>query len=563
MIGENKLSYKCLYGVTILNFINSLIAVPAGFFMASFTSKIVEQAIQGKTNDVIKISLYFASFIISYQVISLILNVIKEGLAAKSKQKFKLQIYDGFLEQELSIIKRLGTGKVIENLTNDISKVIELCTIDSAKLISGIIMATSYLVFIGLKDFLLAIILLIIGLIQLIAPIIVQRFMIQNYNKTRDIEAELTDYIIDGYKGMSTIKLYNLSKYYIQGLSKIHKNFLKIGIRSVITAESENAMDNAIEALLKFGTYAIVGYLILKNKTTVAVGVSTIVLSGGLFSSMKTIFTSVPQIAVGKEAVNRLEALSLKQETVCKENNKRNKSCNIENESNEKSNKNLIIKAIDLCFSYEDKEVLKAVSFEIVKGEIVVIEGANGAGKSTLLNILLGLYDNYKGEIYIKGKNLKEISKNEYYDKVSYLAQDEIGFAKSPLDLFSMLENEGQVDYKDALKLAKSLNINDEVLKNNIIKNLSGGEKKKVYIIACLLKKGDIIFLDEPGNSLDAKAKEMLKNSILTCGKTVIMITHDGFFKDIATCNIKVNAGQITINKRGCAYAEEGSTRCI
>lgn len=549
MKNKSKLSYKCLYRATTLNFLSSLITVPAGFFMAGFTSKIVEKAIKGKTSDVIKISLHFASFILVYQILVCILNIIKERHTSRSNQKFKVQIYDGFLEQELPVIKALGVGGVIENLTNDISKVVQLFTVDLAKLINGIIMAMSYLGFIAFKDLLLSIVLLLIGFIQLIAPVIVQKFMIQNYNNNRDIEGKLTEYIIDGYKGMSTIKLFNLSKHYIEGLAKIHNDCFRIGIKSEITAQSNNAMDNAIDSILKFGTYAIVGWMILKNKTTVEVGVGTIVLSSGLFSSMKNIFASFPEIVVGKEAIRRLENLSVKQEQ------------KYENDYKKNNNVEALVKVQNLSFSYEDEVVLKNVSFEIEKGDVVAIEGVNGSGKSTLLNILLGLYDNYEGELYIKGNSLKEVSKERYYDDICFLAQDEEGFSKSPLEVFSMLEASGQIDYKEALKLAQALNLNNEVLKNNIIKNLSGGEKKKIYLISCLLKNGDIVFLDEPGNALDVKAKDVLKDIILSCGKTVVMITHDEFFREIGTCNIRIENGHASIKRRVSAYEKKGFKR--
>lgn len=536
MIKKSKFSYKCLYGVTTLNFISGLIAVPAGLLIANFTAKIVEIAIKGNTTEVIRKSIYFASFIITYEIIVLILNIIKDRYAAKANQKFKTQIYNGFLDGELTTVKELGAGEINENLTNDISTVVELCTLNIANLINGVIMVITYLMFIVFKEYSLAIILLAIGCVQLISPIIVKRLMIDNYHETRDIEGELTDYIIDGYKGLSTIKQYNLSKHYIKGLEKIHKEYLKIGIKGEKTAKANDAMDNAIDAILKFGTYGLVGWMILENKVNVELGVSTIVLSKGLFSSMNTIFTVIPKIAVGKEANKRLEKLiTKKDEGHCEFNTIENKP---------------LIKAEKLSFFYDDVEILKEVNFHIDKGDKVIIQGVNGSGKSTLLNILLGLYDNYKGELHIKGNSLKQVSKEAYFEEISYLSQDEIGFSKTPKMLFSMLESAGILDYKAALKLAGEFNLSQEILENNNIKDLSGGERKKVYIISCLLKKGDILFLDEPSNALDGKAKESLKTMLLNCDKTIIMITHDEFFKDVATCRLTVNNKKVDAKRR-------------
>lgn len=426
-----------------------------------------------------------------------------------------------------------------------------MCTKDFSKFIVGAIMTVSYFVYIACSDSLLALILLFIGFIQLIVPIIVEKFMVENYDNTREIEGKLTDYLIDGFKGMSVIKLYNLSEYFMKGLSGLHKDYLKLGIKSEITAQSNNAMDNAVEAILKFGTYVIIGWMILKHKTTMGTGISAIVLSENLFSSMKDIFESLPKIAVGKEAVSRLENLSVRQKSEC------------ENASYESDDTSVLIKVQNLSFSYGNKEILSNASFEVKKGDIAVIRSVNGSGKSTLFNILTGLYDNYSGELYIKGNCLKNISNEKYLEDICYLAQDEKGFSKSPSELFSFLKASEQIDYEEAIKLAHTFDLNDEILNDNIIKNLSGGEMKKVYLICCLLKGGNIIFLDEPGNALDAKAREILKDIILNCNKTVIMITHDEFFSKIGTLNISICNGQAVVERKGCSYEENSSDRYI
>lgn len=101
MIYKNKLSCKCLYKAAVLNLLAGLIAVPGGLITARFTSGIVEQAIKANIGYVVKTSLYFTAFILAYHLILLVLNIIKEQCSSKTEQKFKIQIYDGFLENNL------------------------------------------------------------------------------------------------------------------------------------------------------------------------------------------------------------------------------------------------------------------------------------------------------------------------------------------------------------------------------------------------------------------------------------------------------------------------------
>lgn len=178
----------------------------------------------------------------------------------------------------------------------------------------------------------------------------------------------------------------------------------------------------------------------------------------------------------------------------------------------------------------------------------VVIQGENGSGKSTLFSTLLGINMEYEGEILVDGENLRKIDGEAYFKKISYIAQDNYGFSMSPREFLGMLAESENLNLEEALKLADELGIKGEAIDNEKIGDVSGGEKKKLYLIASLLKESEILFLDEPGNCLDVKGKEVLRKRLLTSDQTIILITHDPFFEELANLKVLFQDGRVEVN---------------
>lgn len=165
------------------------------------------------------------------------------------------------------------------------------------------------------------------------------------------------------------------------------------------------------------------------------------------------------------------------------------------------------------------------------------ILGKSGCGKTTLLNCILGLDSNYDGEIFINGENLKYKSENEKRD----FRVNNFGIVFQTFCLFenqTVLENLNMFLNSSFGLDKESINqkINDTLqflnileLKNDYVRNLSGGEKQRVAIARCLLNDSDIILCDEPTGSLDEinsiQVFEILKE--LSKTKLVIVVTHD------------------------------------
>ena len=198
-------------------------------------------------------------------------------------------------------------------------------------------------------------------------------------------------------------------------------------------------------------------------------------------------------------------------------------------------------------------KALDNIDLEINKGEFVVILGPSGAGKSTLLNLIGGMDTPTSGSIKIDGE---EISKNTEGQLSDYRAEN-IGFIfqfYNILPTLTVLENVELV--KD---IVKSGNDSKEAIKavgleqhmNKFPNQLSGGEQQRVSIARAIVKNPKLLLCDEPTGALDSKTGvEVLKLLKKQCdgnngANTVIIVTHNSLFADIADTVIRVKNGKI------------------
>ena len=215
---------------------------------------------------------------------------------------------------------------------------------------------------------------------------------------------------------------------------------------------------------------------------------------------------------------------------------------------------------------YGTKEVkivaVDEISFEIAKGEFVVIVGPSGAGKTTVLNILGGMDQATSGEVLVDGRNIARYNSRQltgyrrndigfvfqFYNLVPNLTALEnvelaLQICKNPLDAREVLE---EVGLKDRL--------------TNFPAQLSGGEQQRVALARALVNRPDILLADEPTGNLDPKTSEeimKLLEQINDRGTTVVVVTHN---KDIVNSMRKrvvtMHEGSIISDEKEGEYHE-------
>ena len=194
---------------------------------------------------------------------------------------------------------------------------------------------------------------------------------------------------------------------------------------------------------------------------------------------------------------------------------------------------------------------LHDTSFQVEKGELVVIVGPSGAGKTTLLNILGGMDTLSTGRVILDGREISALSKKEL---TNYRRQD-VGFVFQFYNLIgnlTALENvelANQIckDPLDAEEILKEVGLEER--KKNFPSQLSGGEQQRVAIARALAKNPKLLLCDEPTSALDYQTGKailkLLQDTGRRTGMTVIIITHNGALTAMADRVIRVKNGTV------------------
>ncbi|MCI7576534.1 MAG: energy-dependent translational throttle protein EttA [Bacteroidales bacterium] len=222
--------------------------------------------------------------------------------------------------------------------------------------------------------------------------------------------------------------------------------------------------------------------------------------------------------------------------------------------------KKIIFSMVGVSKSFTpQKKVLSDIYLSFFYGAKIGIIGLNGSGKSTLLKIIAGVDKNYQGDVvfspgYSVGyleqepkldpeKTVKEVVQEGVQPVVDMLAEFDainMAFAEPDADFDKLLARQGELqellDHADAWNLDNKLERAMDALRcpdeDALVKNLSGGERRRVALCRLLLQQPDILLLDEPTNHLDAESVEWLEQHLQQYAGTVIAVTHDRYFLD-------------------------------
>ncbi len=356
----------------------------------------------------------------------------------------------------------------------------------------GAVMVCSALL-ICFTDWRVGIVFFALNLIQLLPIFVYEKWSRQIYNQTHSDEETYSAWMQEGYSGIRTLKLYGMEGWYMNRYRALNQTIIRSGKKAEKAGTVELVIFLAIDSLLNYGSYLIIGLFVLFGGLPMEKTPLLIVLAGYLFSSISSVYDLRLQQFDYEEAVKRLgfrvNAPLLR-------------------------GTDFVLKAEKISKAYGEKQVLSSVALTVSKAERVLLLGENGSGKSTLLKILTGLETADSGEV-ILGIPQTEIAVS---------LQEEPTLSISARVLAEGMAKAGSVNWDALCRHMLGFHIQDVI--DMPLEKLSPGQRRKFYLAAALAHPSKLMILDEPTNHLDQESIGYLTNVLYNYTGALIVCTH-------------------------------------
>ena len=454
-------------------------------------------------------------------------KVIMIGVSEEVRKDLQCDMLNNLISADTKLIDSKHTGKFISNLTNDVGHITNLISTAVLSLFKDSLTLIGLLTVMFFQNWKLSLIAIImIPLASLAAKTLGKR--IGKVATEQMLKAGiLNTYLIEIFKNHKLIKIFQQEKYeneradkFINDVKEKSKKIATVYVRSSPIMET---LTGVMIAILIFYS----GKLVLKNEIDINNFFSFLAAMMLAYQPVRTLATLNITVNQGLSAAARiLPVIDQKSELI---------------ESNNDTELNLSkgnIEFKNITFKYKDEtknNILNSINLKMLGGKMTSIVGHSGAGKSTILSLIPRFYDASSGDIQIDNHSIYKCTINSLRKSISLVSQDTTLFddtiknniAYANLDA-SQKEIEEAARHSFASEFIDKLPNKYETIIGENGMRLSGGEKQRLSIARAILKKSQIILLDEATSSLDAETENKIQEAInfLTKNRTTIVIAH-------------------------------------
>lgn len=530
------------------------------------------------TGDV-KYILTQGGILIALGVSGLVLALTCQYLASRSAQGFgtrlRRELYSHINGLSFNELDRFGSSSLVTRLTSDIyqaEKAVAM-TIRLASRVPFLIIGSAMMAVI--LNWKLSIIFLIIAPIIGITLYFIMKKSVPYYKRNQEKLDSLNSIARESLGGSRVIRAYAGEDDEIERFEKetlaLEKNAIKVGkIANLLNPFTTVILNIGIIAIIYFGAFQVnVGDMSQGEVIAFVNYINQIMLAIIVFSQLIAIYTRAgasadrinevlgtvstvkdpEDINLNEEIINdgnaensskigtNAELLANKSEIGISANNGVN-AISLDNidgtiaENASNIDTNYLVEFDDVTFSYGGDPALSGVSFKLKRGELLGIIGGTGSGKSTLINLIPRFYDVGKGEIFYCGKNIKNYSVKELRSRIGLAPQKARLFRGTIADNIRW----GKRDATDQeIKSAATLALADEFVErmpsgyestvSSNARNLSGGQVQRLTIARALIRKPELLILDDSSSALDYVTDLKLRRNIRKLNLTAIIVS--------------------------------------
>lgn len=489
-----------------------ILASISAVFIQFFRGYVLDSAIN-KSRDIIYYGITMFLLIVLEILFTYLFFTASNKLTSVYIEDLRSDIFRSILSKNYKDFYANDKGNYISKLINEVTLIDEKFFSNLCTFLQVSIKALLVLISIFLLNWKLSIIAIFLMTLPLYIPKLIQN-KIKNLNsKYVNSINNLTSLLNDYLSGYEIIHNYSLTQIFIKKF--IDKNYNTQ--YDFYKMRKISSLSRTLSMILSYFSFFIVvifsTYLVFKGEFTAGEFFAAIGLVDQLSWPIISISINIQNFIAAKPVINSILPY-----------------INTINANTKNSNTDKISNIVfdNVCFSYNEKQLIKNFNAEFKENKKYLIKGESGSGKTTLINLLLGFEKLDSGNIFINGKVCET---EDILGKISIVRQETFLFndtIRNNISLHEDIEDENILKILNTVNLTKFSSVEDldTIIENSGI-NLSGGEKRRIILARALIRKKDVLILDEPLANLDKNNAHLIEDLILKINDvTLIVISH-------------------------------------
>jgi ATP-binding cassette subfamily B protein IrtA len=476
-----------------------------------------------------KYILYAIAYFLSHQAAYNILTDTRHQLVAK------------LAHAPLEWLQLRTSGKLKHTMLQDVENIENFIAHHTVEVLSAAVSPVLVTLFLFWVNWQLALAALLIAPIAVMSSTLFMRGLSEEYLEYNESSAKLDSTMIEYLRNMPIMKLFRQDSTSFQVMRLRLQNYYEI-----VTKFTEKTVPgwSLFSSLVGASVLVILPtgiFLYEQGIVTVPQVIMAVILGSGMLKPLLKIsrfFMEINEVLASVRQIDPILALSA---------DKRSSACELESK--------VSIDFRQLCFRYQNKEILNNINLTLLPGSFTVLLGPSGAGKTTLAQLLVGLFLPSSGSVEISGKAVTSLNNEQRSQLIAVATQEVFLFKGTIKDNLLLARPEASNEEIDrALKVAQAQELilslpdglNTHLQEQGV--RLSGGEKQRLAIARAFLANTPVIVLDEASSSLDNLTQQALYRDIKTHypDKTILVIAHRSYGVETADQIVVLEDGVIT-----------------
>lgn len=505
----------------ISTFLNAFFIVFAAYLLSKTVDCIFIQKYTFKATKI-----YIILFVINAGLRALVnffIDINIKSISEDIKEDIRMNIFQKIIFSNPLKVKNQRYGELISTLTEGVEMITPYFSQYIPQLFSSFLIPLIVSIAVFSIDNLS-------GIIMLITYPIIPVFMRLIGYKSKEANEKqwkklsmLSSHFLEMLQGLRTLKVFGRSKLQEEKVYKISEDYRK-STMEVLRISFLSALVLELSATISTAVIAVdLGLRLVYDKITFLNAFFILILAPDFYLPLRQLGLKFHASLNGQVAIEKIEEF----QNFLEEKAEIEKSIDLGEE--------ISIEVKNLSFSHDSKETINNISFKIHKGEKVAVIGESGSGKSTLVNILCKFLEVESGTVFINGKEINDINREEYLQKIAIVPQFPHVFNRTIKENIILSKEKDSEILNKVISISKLSFFVDEyknkletIIGDGEETEISGGEKQRIAIARAIYKNSSFVVLDEPTSAMDSETEELMTEVMQNCfsDKTVFISAH-------------------------------------